>query len=107
MQNNLSILTTIPTYWQNQNDANMWRAMEYYRRCMCGNPQSLDPKYHQEQIETIRTYLGEYISASCWDLNPCFAVETLELRTLVDSINTINDIDCWVLKAMDISIDPF
>jgi hypothetical protein len=106
MQDNPAILTTIPTYWQNRNQPNMRRAVEYYNRCMCGNPHSIDAKYHQEQIEAIRAYFSDYMSATCWDLSTDLKAETLELRTLISSISTIEDVTNWLFKAIQIGINP-
>jgi hypothetical protein len=57
------------------------------------------------QIVLLREYLVHYIDAPCWD-NPEFANELLDLRKSAREIESAGDIAEWVLKGMDIGLDP-
>lgn len=91
-----------PYYWQEDTTGVLQRSVEYFNRQKCGNPPSLDPRYHQEQLEILRRYFSNYIAAPCW-------VQSHDIQLLKDVIKLargFNGLQKWHNMAINIGIDP-
>lgn len=92
-----------PYYWQEDTTGVLRRSVEYFICQKRGNPPSLDPRYHQEQLEILRRYFGNYIAAPCW------AVDNHEIQLLKDVIKLARGYEGlkkWHNMAIKIGIDP-
>jgi hypothetical protein len=92
-----------PYYWQEDQTGVLRRAIDYYNRQMCGNPPSLDPKYHQEQIEVMVKYFDNYLMAPCWKN---MGRQLFDLRKQLWQIETISQLNQFYRLALDLGIDP-
>ncbi len=95
---------SVPYYWQEDQTGVMRRAVDYYNRQMCGNPPSLDIKYHQEQIEVLVKYFDNYLMAPCWRgemSKPLF-----DLRQQLSYVSSIEQLNQCHRLALELGVDP-
>ncbi len=97
----------MPLYWRNETSGKLAGAIGSY----------LDNRIHQtsmtvEEIELVRAYLIQWIDAPGWDSawdstwgsggDP----ELQELRLSARTLNSADEIQKWIFKALEIGIDP-
>lgn len=96
---------TYPYYWHDDQTGVLRRSIEYYNRQRCGNPPSLDSIYHQEQLEILRLYFENYVSAPCWK-NKSFNDEIEILKDIIKRSRTIKELYNWHQVSIELGIDP-
>jgi hypothetical protein len=62
------------------------------------------------QLELVRDWCEYYLNAPCWDANPHHDDETRAelagLRAEVKTCKTVEALNIWIQKCLDIGIDP-
>jgi hypothetical protein len=96
---------TCPYYWHDDKTGVLRRSIDYYRRQICGNPPSLDSLYHQEQLEVLRLYFENYISAPCW-INKDFSGEIDMLKDIIKRCRTVEELYNWHQMSIQLEVDP-
>jgi hypothetical protein len=93
-----------PYYWQQDQTGVMRRAVEYYKRQMCGDAPSSDAKYHQEQIEVLVKYFDNYLMAPCW--RGSISLPLFALRQQLPYVCSIEQLDRCHQIALELGADP-
>ncbi len=96
---------TCPYYWHDDQTGVLRRSIEYYNRQRCGNPPSLDALYHQEQLEILRLYFENYVSAPCWN-NNSFGGGIELLKDIIRRCRTTEELYNWHQIAIGLEVDP-
>lgn len=89
---------TVPRFWMQESSGVLHPVIEAYL-----HGDELDAA----QVATMRAYLRQWVMSPVWDANP-FAEggELDELRAQVDTMQTREDVDSWLQRAMEAGIDP-
>jgi hypothetical protein len=58
-------------------------------------------------LDLVRLYLQQWIEAPCWTCAPDMAAELAALRRDVMIIETADGMHDWLMRALDLGIDPF
>ena len=88
----------LPLYWRDETSGEMAKIVEKY---LFGLPLC------DEEFFVLRGYLAHYINAPCWDFpGNAFAAELAEARAAVQELNTARDVDAWIVKLLEIGLDP-
>lgn len=91
----------LPLYWRDETSGQLSAAIFSYLNFI--TKKVLTPPT-EEQIWLIRCYLEHFIMAPCWmEYN---GNSLSELRELVKDVNSVETIDKWLRKAMEIALDP-
>jgi hypothetical protein len=96
---------TCPYYWHEDQTGVLRRSIEYYNRQMCGNPPSLDSLYHQEQLEILRCYFENYISAPCYS-NKSFSAEINRLKDIIKQCRNVESLNMWHQISIELGVSP-
>jgi hypothetical protein len=86
----------LPLYWRNEQSGELRAAVMAYL-----NQQN---QLTEEQFRLVRAYLRYWVFAPCW--HDCGG-QLAELRESVEAIHRAEEITPWLLKALDLCIDPF
>lgn len=86
-----------PLYWRDEVSGVLTTAVLAY----------LNDTASDASLKLLADYLEYYIHAPCWDIpGNAFADELAELRRSSKTMQTAEEIDDWISRAMDIGIDP-
>ena len=92
----------LPLYWRDEESGQLAKAVNAY----------LDNRLHgttvtDEQIGLVRDYFVHYIDAPCWDSDdPDIQAYLQNLRTSARELDSATKISEWIVKALDICLDP-
>lgn len=93
----------LPLNWQDEKGAKLAAAVMAYFMYMANKD---EPPPTPEQLALTIEYGTHYIFAPCWDKSG-FARELLQLRYEIQCVKTLEQLDRWIHKCLEITIDPF
>ena len=99
----MGIPVGLPLYWRNETSGTVAAAVQAYLADQTGGLPISD-----EHIELLKTYLDQWISASCWDSDSDseLLAELHSLRERVKLLKTADEIHWWLMDALDLGMDP-
>jgi len=89
----------LPFHWRNE-QGDLPAAVEAYLAWATGAGQLSIAEFSQ-----VRAYLDYYISAACWTCPEC-STELDDLRSSVKTLTAPAEISAWLMKCLDLGIDP-
>lgn len=96
-------LLQTPLYWGDEQTGTLPKAVMAYH----GHMLDKSKRFEGVQFALVRDYLRYYISAPCWQENPDQTGGKLsELRASVQGLKTPDEMHAWIMKCLDMGIDP-
>lgn len=95
----------LPMYWRDE-QSSLPAAVEAYL-----NDQTGGKHCSAEDIEMVRLYLKQWINAPCWSWN-IYAPDEESLADLealrrdIEQVKTADQIQDWLMRGLDLGIDP-
>lgn len=90
----------VPVKWQDEQTGTLPNAIKSYFAHMTDGSKP----FQGVQFALVRDWLRYYISAPCWKVE---GNELEELRGSVMTLKTPEEMAAWVMRCVNIGIDPF
>lgn len=91
-------LMNTPKYWAYESSGILRPSVEKYLR---------REELSKGDISNLREYIRQWIMSPVWDKNPISTAMNQPLRDMVDSLTTVEQIDLWSTRALEVGIDPW
>lgn len=85
-------VSSFPGYWMHEVSGELRPAIMAYL---------LGARMTDKQVATMRAYLRQWINARVWR-----GTDIDELRQGIDALTSVDAIDAWLTRALDVGIDP-
>lgn len=92
-----------PFHWRDEASGRLPTAVAAFINYMADKS---DPLPSPEQVAMVIQYCTYFIFGPCWDINSFSLRELLQLRYEIQFVQTIQQFDDWLRRAIKISLDP-
>jgi hypothetical protein len=99
----------LPLFWRNETSGRLAIAIHSYLK-----DQTRGEPISREDFDLVREYIEQWVFAPCWTEvvrtvgsgNPDLTAELVQLRADVRTLKTADEIHVWLMRALDLGIDP-